>query len=41
MVGRSAREAEDHCPRYEAFGWHHWPEHHWMSYQFRRALGES
>jgi len=28
-------------PHYEPFGWHHWPEHPWMSYQFRRALGES
>jgi hypothetical protein len=28
-------------PRYEPFGWHHWPDHPWMSYQFRRALGET
>ncbi len=28
-------------PHYEAFGWHHWPEHPWMSYQFRRGLGET
>lgn len=27
-------------PHYEPFGWHHWPDHPWMSYQFRRALGE-
>jgi dienelactone hydrolase len=26
---------------YEPYGWHHWPEHPWMSYQFRRALGET
>lgn len=26
---------------YEPFGWHHWPEHPWMSYQFRRQLGET
>ena len=26
---------------YEPFGWHHWPQYPWMSYQFRRALGES
>ena len=26
---------------YEPFGWHHWPEHPWLSYQFRRALGET
>src|SRR4029078_9108496 len=23
------------------FGWHHWPQYPWMSYQFRRALGET
>lgn len=28
-------------PHYEPFGWHHWPEHPWWSYQFRRALGET
>jgi dienelactone hydrolase len=28
-------------PRYEPFGWHHWPEHFWMSYQLRRGLGET
>jgi pimeloyl-ACP methyl ester carboxylesterase len=28
-------------PYYEPFGWHHWPHHPWMSYQFRRALGET
>ena len=28
-------------PHYEPFGWHHWPDHPWMSYQFRRALGET
>lgn len=28
-------------PRYEPYGWHHWPQHPWMSYQFRRALGET
>ena len=28
-------------PKYEPFGWHHWPEHFFMSYQFRRALGET
>jgi dienelactone hydrolase len=27
--------------RYEPFGWHHWPDHFFMSYQFRRALGET
>ena len=28
-------------PHYEPFGWHDWPQHPWMSYQFRRALGET
>lgn len=29
------------APGYEPFGWHHWPEHFWMSYQLRRGLGET
>ena len=28
-------------PAYEPFGWHHWPDEFWMSYQFRRGLGET
>lgn len=28
-------------PRFEPYGWHHWPDHFFMSYQFRRALGET
>ncbi len=28
-------------PHYEPYGWEHWPEHHMMSYQFRRGLGET
>jgi len=28
-------------PHYEPFGWHHWPERFFWSYQFRRALGET
>ena len=28
-------------PHYEPFGWHHWPDHPWLSYQFRRGLGET
>ena len=28
-------------PHYQPYGWHHWPNHPWMSYQFRRALGET
>ena len=31
----------DPSARYEPFGWHHWPEHPWFSYQFRRGLGET
>ena len=26
---------------YEPFGWHHWPQSPWFSYQFRRGLGET
>ncbi len=32
---------QNRMPHYEPYGWHHWPEHPWMSYQFRRALGET
>jgi dienelactone hydrolase len=32
---------DDRSPHYEPFGWHHWPEHPWLSYQFRRGLGET
>lgn len=28
-------------PHYEPYGWHHWPDHPWLAYQFRRALGET
>ena len=31
----------DHTPHFEPYGWHHWPEHPWFSYQFRRGLGET
>jgi dienelactone hydrolase len=27
--------------KYEPFGWHHWDDHFFWSYQFRRALGET
>jgi len=27
--------------KYEPFGWHHWDEHFFWSYQFRRGLGET
>ena len=32
---------ENRLPHYEPFGWHHWPEHPWLAYQFRRGLGET
>jgi hypothetical protein len=32
---------DERAAHYEPYGWHHWPEHPWMSYQFRRALGET
>jgi pimeloyl-ACP methyl ester carboxylesterase len=28
-------------PHYEPYGWHQWPEYPPLSYQFRRALGET
>src|SRR2546422_3082333 len=31
----------DRGPHYQPFGWHHWPEHPWLAYQFRRGLGET
>lgn len=34
-------ETANAAPRYRPFGWEHWPDHHWMSYQFRRGLGET
>ena len=35
------QRSAQHGPHYEPFGWHHWPDHPWMSYQFRRGLGET
>jgi len=32
---------ENKLPHYEPYGWHHWPEHPWLAYQFRRGLGET
>ncbi|MFP6869712.1 MAG: hypothetical protein VCE91_10255, partial [Nitrospinota bacterium] len=32
---------QNRMPHYEPYGCHHWPEYPWMSYQFRRALGET
>ncbi len=31
----------DTTPHYEPYGWHHWPQFPWPSYQYRRALGET
>jgi len=31
----------ERTPHYQPMGWHHWPEHPWFSYQFRRGLGET
>lgn len=28
-------------PHYEPYGWQHWPDQPWWSYQFRRGLGET
>jgi len=33
--------SDDLSPHYEPMGWHHWPEHPWLTYQFRRGLGET
>lgn len=42
-IGDNAIEAitADRSAHYEPMGWHHWPEHPWLSYQFRRGLGET
>jgi dienelactone hydrolase len=32
---------ENRGPHYEPYGWHQWPEHPWLTYQFRRGLGET
>jgi pimeloyl-ACP methyl ester carboxylesterase len=36
-----AKVTEDKHAHYEPYGWHHWPEHPWLAYQFRRGLGET
>ena len=33
--------SDRHDAHYQPYGWHHWPDHPWMAYQFRRALGET
>jgi hypothetical protein len=32
---------ENRNAHHEPMGWHHWPEHPWLSYQFRHGLGET
>jgi hypothetical protein len=32
---------ENKLPYYEPYSCHHWPEHPWLPYQFRRGLGET
>jgi dienelactone hydrolase len=39
--GAIEKITENRLPHYEPYGWHHWPEHPWLAYQFRRGLGES
>ncbi|WP_027531722.1 S9 family peptidase [Bradyrhizobium sp. WSM3983] len=34
-------QATNSNPHYEPYGWQHWPDHPWWSYQFRRGLGET
>lgn len=38
LINQTADRSEGH---YKPYGWHHWPDYPWMSYQFRRALGET
>ncbi|MEE8436596.1 MAG: hypothetical protein V3S64_17550, partial [bacterium] len=38
MIDEVSKDTQAH---FEPFGWHHWPDHPWMSYQFRRQLGET
>ena len=38
LIDQVSERKEGH---YKPYGWHHWPDYPWMSYQFRRALGET
>ena len=40
-MSEAAPTAASRPPSYEPFGWHQWHEDFWMSYQFRRGLGET
>lgn len=35
------RISDNLAPHFEPYGWHHWPQSPWFSYQFRRGLGET
>jgi dienelactone hydrolase len=42
MEQKLINQTEDRSDSYyKPYGWHHWPAFPWMSYQFRRALGET
>jgi dienelactone hydrolase len=36
-----SRITENRAAHFEPYGWHHWPQSPWFSYQFRRGLGET
>ena len=38
LINQTTDRTEGH---FKPYGWHHWPAYPWMSYQFRRALGET
>lgn len=38
LIDKVTKDGQAH---FEPFGWHHWPDHPWMAYQFRRQLGET
>lgn len=37
----TANDQSEQYPHYRPYGWEHWPDYPWMSYQFRRGLGET
>ncbi|MCL4186887.1 MAG: alpha/beta fold hydrolase [Rhodobacteraceae bacterium] len=38
LINQTEARTDGH---FKPYGWHHWPQYPWMSYQFRRALGET
>ena len=40
-MSQATQSAAAQPPSYEPFGWHQWHDDFWMSYQFRRGLGET